>query len=136
LSIGNGIRLPPAVSVALATSTVASRPGFASSHRVTLFVHDHRHETVLQRVAAKDVGDLGAHDHANTEVEQGPRRVARATTAAEVVTADEDRGAAVLRAVQHELRLVGAVGGVAPIEEQLLAEAYLRRGCENRAGMI
>ncbi len=49
-------------------------------------IDDHGHEAVLQGIAAEDVGDGGAHDGANAEVEQGPWRVLARRTATEVVT--------------------------------------------------
>jgi len=90
-------------------------------------VDDDRHEPVLERVASKDVGDFGADHGADPVVEQGPRRVLARGAAAEVVTADEDRGAAVLRPVQREVRTLLAVGAIAPVVEQVLAETVLRR---------
>src|SRR5262249_32219216 len=74
------------------------------------------------------VGDLRAHDGADAEVEQGPRRVLARRPATEVVTADEDLRAAVLGPREHEVRPFLAVAVVAPVVEQVFAETVLRRG--------
>ena len=47
-------------------------------------VHRHRHEPVLQGIAAEDVGDLGADDGANSVVDQRPGRMLARGAAAEV----------------------------------------------------
>ena len=48
--------------------------------------------------------------------------------AAEVAAGHEDRAALRLGLVEHEVRLRRAVGVVAPVGEQLLAQAFARRG--------
>ena len=46
-----------------------------------------------------------------------------ARTAAEIPPGQQDARPGIFRPVQHELRVVGAVVPVAPVEEQKLAEA-------------
>src|SRR5687768_1401908 len=93
-------------------------------------IDDDGQQAVLQRVAAKDVRNPQADDGANAEVEQGPRRMLARRAAAEVVAGDENARPAILGFIQHEVGAFAAVLVVAPIVEQVLAEALLRRGRE------
>src|SRR6185436_19227043 len=104
--------------------------GIVEQPAMSLQVDDDGQQAVLQRVAAKDVGDRSAHDGANPEVEQRPRRVLARRAAAEVVAADEHARAAILGLVQNEVRKLAAVLSVAPVVEQILAETLFRRGRE------
>ena len=92
-----------------------------------LLVDDHGQQAVLEAVGAEDVGELGADDGLEAEILQRPRRVFARGAAADVAAGDEDRARPALRAVQREVGLRIAGGVVAPVGEQVFAEAGLAR---------
>src|SRR5258708_2152983 len=95
--------------------------------------HD-RHERVLQRVALEDVGEGGADDDAEAVLHQRPRRVLARTAATEVVSRHQDLRSLGGGLVQREIRVGRAVREVAPVEKQIFAEAFHRRGLEKPRG--
>ncbi len=90
--------------------------------RVLVGVEHDRQQAVLQRVGAENVGNFAGNHRLETVIEQRPRRVLAARAAAEIVAGDQDLRLAVLRLVQHEIRDLFAVGRVAHLVEQVLAE--------------
>src|SRR5579871_6806321 len=96
------------------------------------FIHDHRHQSILQRIVTEDVGDLGADDRAKAIVEQCPGRMLARRAAAEVAAADEDLSAPGRRIVEYEVLPWAAGRVIAPIIEQVLAQS-LARGSPQKA---
>src|SRR5215469_7058060 len=93
----------------------------------------HREQAVFERVATEDVGDLARQHGAESVVGQRPRRVLARRAAAEVAARDKNLAAARLRVVQREIGIRTAVGAIAPVVEQRLAETLaLRGGQESR----
>src|SRR6185369_1721253 len=85
--------------------------------------------SVLQGIAAKNIGDLARQNGADAKIEQGPRRVLTRRPAAEIASGDEDLATLCLRLVQGEVGIGAAIGSIAPIVEQRLAQtsAFSRR---------
>jgi len=59
-----------------------------------------------------------------------------ARAAAEIVVGDQDLGVAIGRLVEHEIRILGAVGVIARLGEQALAEPGALDRLEVLLGMI
>src|SRR6185295_3897702 len=78
--------------------------GMREQPRARRLVHQHWHETVLQRVAAEDIGELGAHDGAKAVVRQRPRSMLARGSASEVTPGCEDRAAPRGWLVEYEIR--------------------------------
>jgi len=86
-------------------------------------VDDHRQEAVLQGIAAEDVGDLRADDGAKAIIEERPGRMLARGAAAEVAARDEDAAIAGGGAVEDEVLLRRAFRVIAPVGEEVLAQA-------------
>ena len=99
--------------------------GIGEQPGVGLLVDDHGQQAVLQAVGAEDVGELGADDGLEAEILQRPGRVFARRAAADVAAGDQDGGALRFGLVEREIRLRIAGGVVAPVGEQVLAEAGL-----------
>ena len=85
--------------------------------------HGDRQQAVLQRVVAEDVGEAGADDGADAPGHERPRGVLARRAAAEVVARQEDGPARHRRPVQDELGIRRPIGKVAPVVEELVAQA-------------
>src|SRR5450631_1656922 len=88
-------------------------------------IHGNRQQSVFQRIAAKDVGNLGADDGAKSVVQERPGRMLARGAAAEVAARYQHAAVARRRGVQHEVRIRHTVRPIAPIGEQLLAQPFL-----------
>ena len=92
-------------------------------------VHDHRQQAVLQGVAAEDIRDLGADHGAESRNPGAPRARARARSRSRSCgrpPVSAQPAAAGL--IEDEVGVGRAVGQVAPVGEQLLAQALLGGG--------
>src|SRR5260221_3056682 len=87
--------------------------------------HGDGQKAVLQRMALEDVRDLGAEDGANAVVKQCPGSMFARGAAAEVASGHQDLAAGRLGTIQYEGGVGSAVGEIAPVGEQLPAEAIL-----------
>ncbi len=92
---------------------------------VHLLAHHHGQEPVLQGVALENVGEGGRDDRPDPPADERPGRVLTRRTAAEVVACEQDLRALRGREIERKVRLVRAIGVVAPVAEQALAEAIL-----------
>src|SRR5271168_1473614 len=98
-----------------------------------LLVNDDGQQAVLQRIDAKNIGDLSADDGANAEIQERPGSMLARGSAAEIPAGDQDLRAARLGPIQNEIRVRAAVAAVTPIGKQLLAQSFLGgRGEEAR----
>src|SRR5580704_8550111 len=88
-------------------------------------IDDHRQQTVLQGIAAEDVGDLRADDSAKAVIQECPRGMFARGAAAEVAARDEDAAIARIRTVENEV-VPRSVGVISPVGEEMLAEAIAR----------
>src|SRR6185436_7530643 len=93
--------------------------------RVHRGLHHDGEQPVLQRIVLEDVGDGGADHGAKPIIVQRPGGVLAGRAAAEVVPGDEHGGAGGLGLVEDEVGPGLAAGVVAPVGEELLAEAGL-----------
>ena len=109
----------------LASRCCSSHAGIRQQPGVRLLVDDDRQQAVLERVAAEDVGDLGADHGVEAEVQQRPGRVLARGAAAEVAAGDEDRAARGLGLFSTKSGFGAAVGVVAPVGEQPACQAFL-----------
>src|ERR1700733_12750617 len=82
-----------------------------------------RQHAVLEAVIVEDVAKRGRDDAADAEIEQRPRRMLAARTAAEIVAGNQHLGVAVARLVEDEIGILAAVVVVALLREQSLAKA-------------
>src|SRR5487761_134250 len=82
-----------------------------------------RQNAVLEAVAVEDVGEARRDHGANAEIEERPRRMLARRAAAEVLARHQDLRLAIGRLVENEFGLLGAVGIIAQLVEQRLAEA-------------
>src|SRR5262245_5061737 len=96
--------------------------------RVRFGVHGHRQKAVLQRVRGEDVGDRSGDDGSETEVQERPWRVLARGAASEIVAGDEDAVRGEIDTVEQSVGAWSAVGVMAPIIEDLAAEAFARGG--------
>ncbi len=108
--LGAGIRDAASRAVASSTST-GTRPFFSE---------------LLRKISANSVLTTAL----NAVVRQRPGRVLARGAAAEVAARDEDRAALRFGLVQREVRAGLAVGVVAPLGEEVLAEAFARGGAQ------
>ena len=118
-------------SVAASRSTVTLGAGIGRSATQRGFVDHDRHQPVLQRVGAEDVGELAADHGADAEVQSAPRARARARSRSRSC----GRATSTLRpAASGRLSTKSgfgrAIGQVAPVGEQLLAQAFARGGAQ------
>ncbi len=103
--------------------------------RVNVVRHHDRQQRILQRVAFEDVGERGADHGAEAELRERPRRVLARTAAAEVIAGEQDLRRPVPRGVfrmKSGFRI--ALRVIAPVAEELLVEAFLRRGLQKAGG--
>src|SRR5207247_4649829 len=80
-------------------------------------------DAVLEAVVVENIAERGRDHAADAKIEQRPRRVFAARTAAEIVARDQNFGVAVGRLVEDEIRVLAAVVLVALFRKQPLAEA-------------
>ena len=106
-------------------------PGDVDAHRLVRvveqevgygLVHGHRQETVLQRVAAEDVGEAAADDRAEAEIQQGPGRVLARGATAEVAAGYQHLLAGGVALAQRVADLLAAVLVEAPAVETVLVD--------------
>jgi hypothetical protein len=88
-----------------------------------VFRQHHQQQAVVHRIAVEDLAVARGDDGLDAVLLQTPDGMLAAGAAAEVAAADEDGGAAVIRAVQDEIgaRLMGAVE--AHVVQQALVQA-------------
>ncbi len=79
--------------------------------------HDRQH-TVAQTVLAIHLGKAARDDGADAEAHQRPDRTLASTTAAEARAGDENAGIAIRAAVEHEVRILAAIGPNALAREE------------------
>ena len=86
-------------------------------------VEDDGEHAVFEAIVEEDVGEARCEDDAEAVLFECPGCVFAAGATAEVAACDQDAGPFVARQVQFELRIVGTVVEVPPIEEEEFAEA-------------
>src|SRR5580658_2026839 len=93
-------------------------------------IHHDGQQSVLQRIVAEDIGDLGADDGVDAVVQQRPGGVFTRGAATEVAARDQHLAAASRALVEDEVGFRRAVGRVAPVGKQLLTQSVARGGGE------
>ena len=95
---------------------------------------DHRQHEVVELVVLVDIGKEAAHYHTESISCNGPGSMFAAGTAAEVLSGYQN-AAVILGIVEHKVRIQRAVGTIAPVAEQVVAEEFLFPGrCLQKAG--
>lgn len=88
-----------------------------------LFAEPDREHAIFERIVEENVGKTRRDEDFEPVIRQPPRSVFAAGTRAEITAREQDRSSAVLRFVQLEVRIFGAVFQKAPVEEYELPEA-------------
>ena len=97
------------------------------------FAHDDGQDKVVQLVVFVDIGEETGNNDAETVVGYGPGGVFPARTGAEVLARHQNL-AAIRGVVQHERFDFVALFVIAPVAEEVFAEALFGRGLEEAGG--
>ena len=89
--------------------------------------HHHRQYEVVEFVVLVDIGEKGADDHPEAVASYRPGSMLTGGTRTEVLACHED-ASAVGGIIEHEVRIRGAVGLIAPVAEEVVAKEFLLTG--------
>ena len=91
---------------------------------MSVAVDQHRKQPILQAIISEDVGEGGADDCAEAEIDKGPGCVFPGATAAKVIAGEEYAGAGAFRFVQYKLRLWIPLAVVSPIIKKDFGQSF------------
>jgi hypothetical protein len=87
-----------------------------------VFAQNHRKHAILHTIVGKDIGERWRNEDAKTEILERPHGMFSRGSTTEILSRYQNTRARIARMVENKRRVVLAIAGAAPIEQQKLAE--------------
>jgi len=111
---------------------ISASSGSANQFRAEPPAHHDRQQGILERIAFEDIGETRADYGAETELRNRPRRMLTQLPQPKLSPASRICAPAARR-VENKIRLLAAIGVVAPVAKQILIQTLFRDVFRKRA---